>query len=133
MCAAHTLRGTLSGMASRTGNDKTAFGGDREPASAARHRSVLTYVLLFVALVLVLDGVAGERGWIANRRESRRLEQVEQQLAAKRFENAQMLDLIRRLRDQDPATIEELARRDLGFIRPGEKVFTIRDVPKPAK
>ena len=37
----------------------------------------------------------------------------------------------RRLRE-DPPAIEEIARRELGLIRPGERVFIVKDVP-PAK
>ena len=34
----------------------------------------------------------------------------------------------------DPATIEDLARRNLDLIKPGEKLFIIRDArsPKPS-
>ena len=37
----------------------------------------------------------------------------------------------RRLRE-DPAAIEEIARRELGLMSPGEKLFIIRDVEPPA-
>ena len=29
----------------------------------------------------------------------------------------------------DPTALEELARKDLGLIKPGEKLFILRDVP----
>jgi cell division protein FtsB len=29
---------------------------------------------------------------------------------------------------EDPAAIEDIARRDLGLIKPGEKLFIIKDV-----
>jgi hypothetical protein len=35
---------------------------------------------------------------------------------------------MRRLRE-DPTFIEEIARRDFGLIRPGERVFILRSVP----
>ena len=38
---------------------------------------------------------------------------------------------VRRL-TEDPSAIEEIARRELGLIRPGERVFIIKDLP-PAK
>jgi len=120
-------------MDRRIRDEKATCGRDGEPVVRARRRSVLTFVLLFFALTLLLDGVAGERGWIANRRDSRLLEQAEQDLEAKRRENAELRDLRTRLQQQDPATIEDIARREFGFIRPGEKVFIIRDVPKAAK
>jgi cell division protein FtsB len=94
---------------------------------------MLTFVLLFCALALVIDAVAGERGWIANSREQRQIEQAERDLAAKQRENAELADYRDRLRRQDPATIEEIARREHGLIRPGEKVFILRDAPKATK
>ena len=39
-----------------------------------------------------------------------------------------MREQIRRLSGDDPTAIEEIARRELGFIRPGERLFIIRDV-----
>ncbi len=120
-------------MDSRRGDDKSTTGLGAIAAASLRRRSVLTYLLLFAALALVLDGVAGERGWFANRRDRQQLEQAETALAAKRIENADLRDMAHRMQQQDPATIEELARRELGYIRPGETVFIIRDVPKPTK
>jgi cell division protein FtsB len=120
-------------MGSRQRDEKTTAGHGGIPVASSRRRSLVTYGLLFLALAMVLDGVAGERGWFANRRDRQQLEQAEMELNAKRQENADLRDLVHRLQVQDPATIEELARRELGFIRPGEKVFIIHDVPRPAK
>jgi cell division protein FtsB len=47
-----------------------------------------------------------------------------------RSENARLRDDARRLRS-DPATIEALARQELGLIRPGEMLFIIKDA-RPA-
>ena len=99
----------------------------------ARRLRLLTFVLLFCALALVIDAVAGERGWIANSRDQRQVEQAEQDLAAKQRENAELRDLLDRLKRQDPATIEEIARREHGLIRPGEKVFILKDAPKATR
>jgi cell division protein FtsB len=120
-------------MGSKVRDEKTTAGQGGTPAAPSRGRSIATYVLLFVALALVLDGIAGERGVFANRRDREQLDQAELALAAKRQENAELRELARLLRSQDPATIEDLARRELGYIRPGETVFIIRDVPKPDK
>ena len=51
-------------------------------------------------------------------------------LARERAENARLADQARRLRE-DPTAVEEVARRELGLIKPGEKVFIIKDVPAP--
>jgi cell division protein FtsB len=123
-------RRTLSGMDRQIRDDNTTPGRGGKPVVPSRRRSVMTFILLLVALALVLDGIAGDGGWIANRHDNRQLEQIELGLAAKRLENAGLRELVHRLQNQDPATIEDLARKELGFIRPGEKVFIIRDVPK---
>ena len=55
-------------------------------------------------------------------------------IARLRIENAGLSEQARRLRE-DASAIEEVARRELGLIKPGEKVFIIKDVPPapPAK
>ncbi|HEY3380871.1 MAG TPA: septum formation initiator family protein [Vicinamibacterales bacterium] len=106
---------------------------DGGPVHAApRHRPVIVFVLLFLAVALVLDGIAGERGWLANRQAQQQLDLAMRALEQARRQNEELREDVQRLRT-DPATIEEVARRDLGFIRPGEKVFIVRDVPKPTK
>ena len=45
-----------------------------------------------------------------------------------RTENDRLREQIRRLSGEDPTAIEEIARRELGLIRPGERLFIIRDV-----
>ena len=57
--------------------------------------------------------------------EHRRLEHEIDRL---RRENRNMRSEARRLRE-DPATIEAIARRELGLIRPGEIVFLLTDEP----
>jgi cell division protein FtsB len=52
-------------------------------------------------------------------------------IARQRAENARLRDQARRLRE-DPSAIEEIARRELGLIKPGERVFIVKDVP-PSK
>ena len=89
-------------------------------------RSIVTTALLILSAIFVLDGVAGERGWLANRRARIEYEREAQALDAARRRNDALREEIRRLQS-DPAFIEELARRDLGLIKPGETVFIIRN------
>lgn len=84
------------------------------------------YLLLFVGSVLIIDSVVGDKGvlqMLKKRQESQRLTQA---LAAARQRNAQLLHQINRI-NHDPDAIEEKARRDLQLIKPGEKLFIIRD------
>jgi cell division protein FtsB len=120
-------------MRDRQRDGKSAAVPGGAPAAPGRRRSAIAWVVALAAMALVVDGIAGERGWVANRRDRQMLEQAERQLQEKRLENARIRDLARRLRDQDPATIEDIARRDLGYIAPGETVFIVRDAPSPTK
>lgn len=96
--------------------------------SIARHgRRLVRYVLGFVTIVLVIDAIAGEKGLLALLKARRDFQATEQSLLRSRDENAELRETARRLRE-DRSAIEEIARRELGLIRPGEKLFIIRDV-----
>ena len=88
-------------------------------------------LLLFIAAVILVDGLVGARGLLATLRARRDYDELSATIARQRAENARLREQVRRLRE-DPATIEEIARRDLGLIKPGEKVFIIKDVPPAA-
>lgn len=90
-------------------------------------RRVVRYVLILVTIVLVIDAVVGEKGLLTLLKARREYRAVELALDRARSENAGLREEARRLRE-DPAAIEELARRELGLIKPGEKLFIIRDV-----
>jgi cell division protein FtsB len=95
---------------------------------ARRGRRVVRYVLAFVTVVIVIDAVVGDKGLLTLLKARRDFEGVEASLAKARSENAKLRDEARRLRE-DPSAIEEIARRELGLIKPGETLFIIRDVP----
>ena len=88
-------------------------------------------LLLIFAAAIVLDAMVGERGLLATLRARREYSELQATIARERAENARLAEQARRLRE-DPRTIEEVARRELGLIKPGEKVFIIKDV-RPAK
>jgi len=89
------------------------------------------WLLLFVASLIIVDGLVGERGLLAMLRARREYDQLAATIDRQRADNARLRDEARRLRE-DPSAIEEVARRELGLIKPGEKVFIIKDLP-PAK
>jgi cell division protein FtsB len=82
---------------------------------------------LLAAIVLIMDGLVGDRGLMAMLRARRQYDELSASLAHQRAENERLRNEAARLRN-DPAAIEELARRELGLIRPGEKVFIIKDL-----
>lgn len=100
------------------------------PAPGRRGRRVVRYVLAFVAVVLVVDAIAGERGLLSLLKARRDFALVESALERARQRNAALRDEARRLRE-DPTAIEEAARRDLGMIRPGETLFIVKDAQPP--
>jgi cell division protein FtsB len=108
-----------------------------KPASRRKHqkstrpgrsRPIVLLLLFFVASLIVVDGLFGDRGLLAMLRARHQYDELSGAIARQRAENTRLRDQVRRLTD-DPSAIEEIARRDLGLIRPGEKVFIIRDVP----
>jgi cell division protein FtsB len=85
---------------------------------------------LFFAAVFAIDGVIGDRGMLALMRTQKQAAKLAIELERQRAINVTLSEQARRLRD-DPAAIEEYARHSLGLIRPGEKVFIIRDLASP--
>ncbi len=86
--------------------------------------------MLFAVAVLV-DAVVGERGLLAMLRAREQLEAETASLEQQRAENVRLRETADRLTD-DPAAIEELAREELGLMRPGEKLFIVKDLKPPA-
>ncbi len=96
----------------------------------ARGHRVVQFLLIFVAAVTIIDGLVGDRGLLAMLRARQEYDELAAKIARQRAENLRLRDEARRLRE-DSATIEEIARRDLGLIRPGEKIFIVKDVAPP--
>ena len=82
--------------------------------------------------MIVVDALVGDRGLLALRDARRRHDELTATIARQRAENARLREEARRL-TEDASAIEEIARRDLGLIRPGEKVFIVKDLPPPTK
>jgi cell division protein FtsB len=102
-----------------------------QPAAAPQWRTrLLNYALVFVTVVLVVDALVGDKGLLETVRARRQYADLAASLAQKRQENARLRDEIRRLRE-DPATIETLARGELGLMRDGEVLFIVKDVTGP--
>ena len=95
------------------------------PVEALRRKSV-QILLGFVTAVLLIDALVGERGLSERLRAGRQYAEVAASLAAMRDENARLRETARRLTD-DASTIESLARKELGLLRPGELLFIIKD------
>lgn len=86
--------------------------------------------LLFVAAAMVVNALIGDRGLVAAVRAKNEHEQLAASIAGLKRENQQLAEAVRRLK-HDPKAVEDVARGDLGLIRPGEVVFVIKDAPAP--
>ncbi len=98
----------------------------RRPAARAVH-----YLLLLAICALVANALVGESGFLASRLASRQEARLEARIADMKAENEELREHARRLRE-DPAFLEEVARREFGLIRPGERVFIIQPTPDAA-
>src|SRR5215468_2500354 len=107
---------------------RTTPNADETSSLPRRRRSrVVRYLVLAVGCVLIVDALVGDRGLLAMLKARQQYRTLETALARSRGENAQLREQARQLRE-DPQAIEDIARRELGLIRPGEKLFIIKDV-----
>ncbi len=88
---------------------------------------IVRYLIVAVGCVLIIDALVGDRGFLAMLKARQQYRSLETSLVGSREENAQLREQARQLRE-DPQAIEDIARRELGLIRPGEKLFIIKDV-----
>ena len=107
-----------------------------EPVSASgaprrRRRRAIQYVVVLIGCVIIVDALVGEKGLLAMQKARQQYQALESALAGARGDNDRLREEARRLRE-DPSAIEDLARRELGLIKPGEKLFILKDVPPPA-
>lgn len=101
------------------------------PPAFPRWRSAVNYLLIFVTVVLIVDALIGEKGFMDTLRVRRQWLELARSVDDIRQENARLLELSRRLRE-DPATLESIAREEHGLIRPGEIMVILKDV-KPSR
>ena len=109
-------------------SSKTNAGGQPQHFS----RRIIIGLFGFIVCVLAVDALVGDQGLIATIRARKQYNQLASDLARLRNENAALRTEARRIRE-DPATIEEIARRELGLMSPGEKLFIVKDVADPSK
>ncbi|MEI6667072.1 MAG: septum formation initiator family protein [Acidobacteriota bacterium] len=101
--------------------------GLRQPASLGK-RLLVPLGIACVALI-VLVGVPEGLSVLDARQKARTLTA---EIARLRLDNRGLRERVRSLRE-DPAAIEDVARRELGMLRRGEVLFIIKDVPTRSK
>jgi cell division protein FtsB len=99
----------------------------RQPAPAKGKpgpaRRLVRPALALITVVLIADALVGENGWFERHHEQERYEQQTAALARVQQENAELALRAKRLEAADPAVIEDLARRKLEMMKPGEVLF----------
>ena len=88
--------------------------------------------LTLLAVLLVGNALVGERGLIAMLRADGEQSSLSIVIGELRAENARLREDVRALREE-PRTIEDLARSELGLIRPGERLFIVTSAPDSAQ
>lgn len=78
--------------------------------------------------MVFVDALVGEKGLLETVKKRQEFEVLEQSIRRSKAENELLREEAKRLRS-DPAAIEDLARRELGLIKPGEHLFILRDRP----
>ena len=100
------------------------------PRTSSRTGQLVQLGIAALAIILVVESLFGARGLSAMLDARRQYRSISAEVDRLRAENLRLRYEAKRLRE-DPAAIEEAARRDLGYAAPGEKVFILRDA-KPA-
>lgn len=101
-----------------------------ERSRIARGRRAVRWALLFLSFIVAVDALVGDKGLIEIVRARRRDAELSGSIGQLRSENARLREEARRLKE-DASAVEELARKDLGLIRPGEVLFVVKDRTRP--
>ena len=99
------------------------------PAVVRRRRQGrwIGWLLIFLSCVLLLDGLLGDHGLARTIRARQERHRAAESVARLKQENTALRDEARHLQE-DPATLEAVARRELGLIRPGEILVVVKDL-----
>ena len=95
------------------------------PRRGERRRKRLDLVLTFVAAILLVNAIVGDRGLLETWRARRQYSALVTSISSLHSQNQDLRQAARRLRE-DPAAIEAIARQDLGLIRPGEILIVVK-------
>jgi cell division protein FtsB len=91
-------------------------------------RRNLNWFLVFALALLLLQDIFGNHGVIAMRRSQQEAAQVQRAIDQINEENSRLQDRVKALKS-DPATIERIAREEMGLARPGEYIFKLPAKP----
>jgi len=95
-------------------------------ADRQRRKKFWTYGLLLLSAGLMVNALIGEKGYLANLQAKQEFQDVSESLRQLKAENARLKEQARRMQT-DPRALEDSARSQLGLIKPGETLITLRD------
>ena len=90
---------------------------------------LVRFALIFGASALAANALFGDDGFLDTLKARQQHRLLSDDLDRLRLENAKLRQTANRLR-QDPRAIEEVARRDLRLIKPGELLLLFAEDPK---
>jgi cell division protein FtsB len=90
--------------------------------SLLRHQAGTAIAIALVALAI--HGVFGPHGLLAMHRTKQEVERLQLEIKQLNEENRQLSEQVKAL-ESDPATIERIAREEMGLVRPGELIFKL--------
>ena len=93
-----------------------------------RRKKIWTYGLLLLSAGLMVNALIGEKGYLANLQARQEFQDVSESLRQLKAENARLTEDAKRMQT-DPRALEDSARSQLGLIKPGETLITLRDRP----
>ena len=95
------------------------------PARSGSFRSLLVIAAVVVVVALAVAGIQSYRDLQAIRARERMLLERLEQSRANSAALREQIELVR----SDPATLERLAREELGLVRPGDVVILLPEEP----
>jgi cell division protein FtsB len=97
-----------------------------ERSEVSLRRRAATIASLLGLIGLLVGALFGDRGILQLQTQRERAEALAAEIEELRADNRRLAAEIEGLKG-DPRAIEQLAREQLGLVRPGETVFLIRD------
>ena len=98
-------------------------------------RGLISAVVVIVSLLILLNAIFGQHGYLVMRRQQQALKQAAEQLDRAHAEQQRLKKQLDNLRT--PEGIERAAREQIKLVKPGEIVVTLPDsgntAPPPAK
>ena len=99
---------------------------ERAKTEAGLRKKAAALGSILALIALVVGSLFGDRGLLYLFAQQERTVALRREIVELRGQNGRLAEEIKALRT-DPEAIERLAREQLGFARPGETVFLIKD------